>query len=471
MLERWRLAYEPHTANPSGIAWPSFYKRFIVLLRALTGYLRLMPAHRLAVSLARLAPTTAPLIQFRISVGHAPARPAAAHRVDAAASGADDAEAAELAAAAAAAEPPLAFPRDLAPRQHAFSPPDTSHGKLRFSVAYRPPGLFGRSRQHAAPAAVCCCGTGDTISARMIQSYLPGASAAAAAAACAAAVAAASAPPAAGAGSPPDAFLQADGSNPRFGLLPRPATLTPRQLMPTPQHPEQQLRGPGHASPVAPASSPPVPLPRSPGAADGAEGEGGGSPFYAPNVSAFTLAGHSGGSPDAELTAIHEGAPTLVPHAVAAGGEAPVAPRAAVADAQDEPDLEAETPTTTPAAAAASVPASPCLGSGFAPLGGYGCAVPLGGNTSVGGNTSMCGRGGLDDLPFLMDDEMAFAAPDGEGGGHHGDEGAGGAAASVAMTKHEAVLGSFIDEVHSPSKNVPSPRSIHEFRQTTKKAG
>ena len=48
LLERWRLHYEPLGSPPSHMAWPAFYKRFMVLLRGLIARLCLLPAHRLA---------------------------------------------------------------------------------------------------------------------------------------------------------------------------------------------------------------------------------------------------------------------------------------------------------------------------------------------------------------------------------------------------------------------------------------
>jgi len=119
LLERWWLRYEPAAAEPRGIGWPAFYKRFMVLLRALIGFLPLMPAHRLAASLAKLRGTdalrgSAALLGYRIAV---------APTLD-------------------GQEP--AFPASPAPRQYMFAPPDAQHGRLSLSVAYRCPSLFSR---------------------------------------------------------------------------------------------------------------------------------------------------------------------------------------------------------------------------------------------------------------------------------------------------------------------------------------
>ena len=54
LLERWRLRYEPLGGPPTSISWPTFYKRFMVLLRSVLAQLRLLHTHRLAANLSRL---------------------------------------------------------------------------------------------------------------------------------------------------------------------------------------------------------------------------------------------------------------------------------------------------------------------------------------------------------------------------------------------------------------------------------
>ena len=54
LLERWRFQYVPCSEPLSNVAWDRFYKRFMVLMRAIVSQLRLLPAHRLASSLSKL---------------------------------------------------------------------------------------------------------------------------------------------------------------------------------------------------------------------------------------------------------------------------------------------------------------------------------------------------------------------------------------------------------------------------------
>ena len=119
LLERWHLQYAPPPAPPAAIAWPGFYKRHMVLLRAILGYLRLMPAHRLAHSLAKLK-GDAPSLAYRLSVPSAPPPPPGTE--------------------------PVEFPPALPTRAVSFTPPDGQHGKLIVSVFYRPDESF---RRHA----------------------------------------------------------------------------------------------------------------------------------------------------------------------------------------------------------------------------------------------------------------------------------------------------------------------------------
>ena len=72
LLERWRIKYEPNGAPSSkattiGTTWPAFYKRFMVLLRALLAQLHLLPSHRLVTNLFKLRSTSTP-IQYAISL-------------------------------------------------------------------------------------------------------------------------------------------------------------------------------------------------------------------------------------------------------------------------------------------------------------------------------------------------------------------------------------------------------------------
>ena len=125
LLERWRLRYEPHNAAHSSISWPTFYKRFMVLLRSLLAQLRLLPSHRLATSLAKLRGTggVSPL-QYAISLPRSPAtQPAPAG----------------LGFAAGA-------------QQFSFPVPDGAHGKLDLGVLYRP-SMAGRV---PSPVAAVC---------------------------------------------------------------------------------------------------------------------------------------------------------------------------------------------------------------------------------------------------------------------------------------------------------------------------
>ena len=119
LLERWSLRYEPAAALPERIAWPAFYKRFMVLLRSLLAFLPLMPAHRLVTSLSKL--DAGAELSHQISV--APLGAAA-----------DD-----------------SFPAPLPPRQQVFAPPESQHGKLSLSVTYRCASLF--ERHPIAPSA------------------------------------------------------------------------------------------------------------------------------------------------------------------------------------------------------------------------------------------------------------------------------------------------------------------------------
>jgi len=206
LLERWTLRYEPAPHAPEAIGWPTFYKRFMVLLRSLAAFLRLMPAHRLASSLGRLGHASdAPALGFRVCIG-----------------GPHGGRSSEASPEAA----PLDFAAGVSPQQHAFSPPDSTHGKLRIAVSYRPPSLFTRTARPAAAAVRC---TSDRMSAALIANYLP----------------------TEGARQPPavatldEAALGADGSNPRFGLLPRPASAPHAPSPPVPVVPPPSSSGHG----------------------------------------------------------------------------------------------------------------------------------------------------------------------------------------------------------------------------------
>jgi hypothetical protein len=143
LLERWWLRYEPPAAQPRGIGWPGFYKRFMVLLRALIGFLSLMPAHRLAASLAKLRGTdalrgSAALLGYRIAVRRlsdhpAPPSPPARPRPH------RHPRRAQVAPTLDGQEP--AFPASPPPKQYTFAPPDLSHGAARKSEPNpQPPG-------------------------------------------------------------------------------------------------------------------------------------------------------------------------------------------------------------------------------------------------------------------------------------------------------------------------------------------
>ena len=129
LLERWHLQYAPPPTPPGQIAWPGFYKRHMVLLRAIVGYLRLLPSHRLAQSLAKLR-GDAPSLEYRLTV---PSTTCAA-----------------IAAPSGEFPPSLPgeFPPSLehSPRSYSFTPPDGMHGKLIVTVCYRPEACF---RRHA----------------------------------------------------------------------------------------------------------------------------------------------------------------------------------------------------------------------------------------------------------------------------------------------------------------------------------
>ena len=111
LLERWHLQYAPPPTPPGQIAWPGFYKRHMVLLRAIVGYLRLLPSHRLAQSLAKLR-GDAPSLEYRLTV---PSTTCAA-----------------IAAPSGEFPPSLPgeFPPSLehSPRSYSFTPPDGMHG-------------------------------------------------------------------------------------------------------------------------------------------------------------------------------------------------------------------------------------------------------------------------------------------------------------------------------------------------------
>ena len=128
LLERWHLQYAPPPTPPGQIAWPGFYKRHMVLLRAIVGYLRLLPSHRLAHSLTKLR-GDAPSLEYRLTVPSAPPPPPGS-------------------APHSEAAPPLRgeFPPSLehSPRSYSFTPPDGMHGKLIVSVFYRAEHYFRR---------------------------------------------------------------------------------------------------------------------------------------------------------------------------------------------------------------------------------------------------------------------------------------------------------------------------------------
>ena len=138
LLERWHLQYASVSTPPSQISWPGFYKRHMVLLRSILTYLRLMPSHRLAHSLAKLG-TGGPSLQYRLSVPSSAPQPS---------STAPD------------------FPYALATRSFSFTPPDGLHGKLLISVLYRPDAGFGR---HEPPQPSVCCGP---TTGHLIQDYV-----------------------------------------------------------------------------------------------------------------------------------------------------------------------------------------------------------------------------------------------------------------------------------------------------------
>ena len=108
LLERWHLQYAPPPTPPGQIAWPGFYKRHMVLLRAIVGYLRLLPSHRLAQSLAKLR-GDAPSLEYRLTVPSAPGLPPPPPPGSTA---------------------PGDFPPSLehSPRSYSFTPPDGMHG-------------------------------------------------------------------------------------------------------------------------------------------------------------------------------------------------------------------------------------------------------------------------------------------------------------------------------------------------------
>jgi hypothetical protein len=136
LLERWHLQYAPPPTPPGQIAWPGFYKRHMVLLRAIVGYLRLLPSHRLALSLSKLR-GDAPSLEYRLTVpsGPSPSAPTSAP------------SAPPPPPPPGCAAPPAEFPPSLehSPRSYSFTPPDGIHGKLIVSVFYRPEACF-RSR-------------------------------------------------------------------------------------------------------------------------------------------------------------------------------------------------------------------------------------------------------------------------------------------------------------------------------------
>lgn len=139
LLESWLLQYDPSGALAERIVWPGFYKRFMVLLRSVVAFLRLMPAHRFASALAKQR--GAPVLGYRISVAGGPA---------------DDSIA-------------LGFPASPPPRQHSFTPPDSQHGKLRISVAYRSAEQY-RYWSVAQPTPMW---SGPPLSGQLIPDYVP----------------------------------------------------------------------------------------------------------------------------------------------------------------------------------------------------------------------------------------------------------------------------------------------------------
>ena len=135
LLERWNLLYEPAPEMPAAIQWPSFYKRFMVLLRSIAAYLRLLPAHRFAVSFARLLDT--PVLQFSLQ------SPNSHSSMD------------------------FEYNAAAPPRMHNFPPPDDKHGKLRISVSHRPSELYGRPPPPPPSAS------SNSLEGHLIQDYVP----------------------------------------------------------------------------------------------------------------------------------------------------------------------------------------------------------------------------------------------------------------------------------------------------------
>ena len=118
LLERWVLQYEPSFAEPHRIGWPVFYKRFMVLLRTVISFLRLMPTKCVAASLNRGGRH---LLDYRITVG----------------------------TNTLSGEPPAAANISLW-RQHDFPPPDWQHGRLQIKVFFLPTSA---GKRHADPVA------------------------------------------------------------------------------------------------------------------------------------------------------------------------------------------------------------------------------------------------------------------------------------------------------------------------------
>ena len=150
LLERWHLQYAPPPTPPGQIAWPGFYKRHMVLLRAIVGYLRLLPSHRLAQSLAKLR-GDAPSLEYRLTVPSAPGLPPPPPGSAA----------------------PGDFPPSLehSPRSYSFTPPDGMHGKLIVSVCYRPEACFRRHAHiHRIHIHICIDGGWGRPSAGMVCS-------------------------------------------------------------------------------------------------------------------------------------------------------------------------------------------------------------------------------------------------------------------------------------------------------------
>uniref|UniRef100_A0A7S4BF18 Autophagy-related protein 13 N-terminal domain-containing protein n=1 Tax=Chrysotila carterae TaxID=13221 RepID=A0A7S4BF18_CHRCT len=134
LLESWLLRYEPSGAKPEGIQWAGFFKRFLVLFRALAAYLRLMPAHRFAASLAKLR--AAPVLGYRISLF---------------------------------SDSQLGFPESPPHKAFEFAPPDMHHGKMYISVAYRAESQYSPYTA-PQPTSVCC---GPPLAGQLIQDYVP----------------------------------------------------------------------------------------------------------------------------------------------------------------------------------------------------------------------------------------------------------------------------------------------------------